>query len=120
MPFWKLFSNLRRCGFDLHFHRKLVVIDITDRAKEGANSTSEAEDIERWISANGDIPAGSIVALRSGWAARVKSPSFRNDNAGNLPSPVSASRQPTFCSSTIRSQSMSTRSRLILATLPIS
>ncbi|WP_421611854.1 cyclase family protein [Agrobacterium tumefaciens] len=87
MPFWKLFSNLRRCGFALHFHRKLVVIDITDRAKEDANSTIEAEDIERWISVNGDIPAGSIVALRSGWATRVKSPSFRNDDAGKFAFP---------------------------------
>jgi len=59
----------------------LVIIDITDRAREDANSTVEAGDIERWISENGDIPAGAIVALRSGWATKVKSPAFRNDDA---------------------------------------
>ncbi|WP_142781519.1 cyclase family protein [Agrobacterium sp. T29] len=65
----------------------LVIVDITDRAKDDANSTIEAEDIERWISANGDIPAGAIVALRSGWAPKVKSPSFRNDDAGKFAFP---------------------------------
>lgn len=65
----------------------LVIIDITDRAKEDANSTIEAADIERWISANGDIPAGAVVALRSGWATKVKSPSFRNDDAGKFAFP---------------------------------
>lgn len=65
----------------------LVIIDITDRAREDANSTVEAADIERWISANGDIPAGAIVALRSGWATKVKTPAFRNDEAGKFAFP---------------------------------
>ena len=31
----------------------------------------EPEDIEAWISANGDLPAGACVAMHSGWARYV-------------------------------------------------
>lgn len=65
----------------------LVIVDITERAAEDANATVEAADIESWISANGDIPAGAIVALRSGWASKVGDPSFRNDEAGTFAFP---------------------------------
>jgi Predicted metal-dependent hydrolase len=65
----------------------LAIIDITDRAKEDANATVEAADIEAWISANGELPSGAIVALRSGWAKKVTDPSFRNDPAGNFAFP---------------------------------
>ncbi|QEE44594.1 cyclase family protein [Rhizobium sp. WL3] len=65
----------------------LAIIDITDRAKEDANSTVEAADVEAWISANGEIPAGSIVALRSGWARKVTDPAFRNDGEGKFAFP---------------------------------
>lgn len=65
----------------------LVIVDITDRAREEANTALEATDIEAWISANGDIPAGAIVALRSGWAKKVKEASFRNDANGNFAFP---------------------------------
>lgn len=65
----------------------LVIIDVTDRAREEANTTIEAADIERWVSANGDLPAGAVVALRSGWATKVKSPSFRTDDAGKFAFP---------------------------------
>jgi Predicted metal-dependent hydrolase len=65
----------------------LVIVDITDRAKEDANTALEAADIEAWISANGEIPAGAVVALRSGWAKKVKEASFRNDAEGNFAFP---------------------------------
>lgn len=65
----------------------LVIVDITDRAREEANTAVEAADIEAWISANGDIPTGAIVALRSGWATKVKEASFRNDAEGNFAFP---------------------------------
>lgn len=65
----------------------LAIIDITDRAKDDANATVEAADIEAWISANGEIPAGAVVALRSGWSKKVTDPSFRNDAAGNFAFP---------------------------------
>ncbi|MGL3607294.1 cyclase family protein [Rhizobium sp. G187] len=65
----------------------LAIIDITDRAKEEANTTLEAADVEAWISANGEIPKGAVVALRSGWAKKVADPSFRNDSAGKFAFP---------------------------------
>jgi len=65
----------------------LAIIDITDRAAQDANATVEAADIERWISENGDLPAGAVVALRSGWAKKVKEASFRNDPEGNFAFP---------------------------------
>ena len=65
----------------------LAIIDITDKAKDDANATVEAEDVEKWISANGDIPAGAVVALRSGWAKKVQEAPFRNDEAGNFAFP---------------------------------
>ena len=55
----------------------LCVIDIAAKAAEDANATVDPEDIEAWISANGAIPAGALVAMQSGWAAKLGDPSFR-------------------------------------------
>lgn len=65
----------------------LCIIDITGKAADGANATVEAEDIEAWISANGEIPAGACVAMNSGWTKKVGDSSWRNDAAGNLAFP---------------------------------
>lgn len=65
----------------------LCVIDIKAKAAEEANSMVAPEDIEAWISANGDIPAGACVAMNSGWAAKVGDPSYRNDGDGNFAFP---------------------------------
>jgi kynurenine formamidase len=56
----------------------LCVIDLTAKAKEDPNAMVEAADIEAWVSANGEIPAGSCVAMNSGWAAKVGGPDYRN------------------------------------------
>lgn len=60
----------------------LCVIDLTAKAKDDANAMVEAADIEAWVSTNGDIPAGALVAMHSGWAAKVGTPEFRNDTSG--------------------------------------
>lgn len=65
----------------------LCVIDISAKATEEANTMVEPEDIEAWISANGDIPAGACVAMNSGWADKVGDPSYRNDADGNFAFP---------------------------------
>ncbi|WP_062112779.1 cyclase family protein [Aureimonas sp. AU40] len=65
----------------------LCIVDITAKAKDDPNATLEAEDIERFVSAHGEIPAGACVALRSGWAAKLGTPAFRNDAAGNFAFP---------------------------------
>lgn len=65
----------------------LCVIDITAKAADTANAMVEAEDIEKWISAHGEIPAGACVAMNSGWTAKIGDPSWRNDAEGNLAFP---------------------------------
>lgn len=39
----------------------LCIIDISAKAKDDVNATVEAEDIEAWIKANGEIPVGACV-----------------------------------------------------------
>ena len=65
----------------------LCVIDITGKAKDDANAMVAVEDIDAWISANGEIPAGACVAMHSGWAAKVGSPEFRNTPDGKFAFP---------------------------------
>ena len=65
----------------------LCVVDISAKAADEANAIVEVEDIEAWISANGDIPAGACVAMLSGWADKVGDASYRNDADGNFAFP---------------------------------
>lgn len=65
----------------------LCIVDITAKAAEDVNATVEAEDIEKWISANGEIPAGACVAMNSGWTKKIGDPSWRNDATGTLAFP---------------------------------
>lgn len=63
------------------------VVDITAKAKDDANAMLEASDVEAWISANGEIPAGACVAMNSGWGAKVATPEFRNTPDGKFAFP---------------------------------
>lgn len=65
----------------------ICVVDCTAKAKDDANAMLEPDDIHAWISANGDIPAGALVAMNTGWAAKVESPDFRTDKDGNFAFP---------------------------------
>lgn len=65
----------------------LCIIDISARAAEDPNAMLMPEDIEAFVSANGDIPAGALVAMYSGWAEKVGDASFRNDADGNFTFP---------------------------------
>jgi len=56
----------------------LVVIDIAARAAENPDTQLTPDDIKAWTSANGDLPAGAVVALYSGWGSHVDSDKFRN------------------------------------------
>lgn len=60
----------------------LCVIDIAARAAEDPNATVLPEDVEAWVSAHGQIPAGALVAMHSGWAAKLGDPSYRVDADG--------------------------------------
>ena len=59
----------------------LCVLDLRAKASEDANAMVQSEDIEAWISANGEIPAGAVVAMHSGWTA------YRTDSDGNFAFP---------------------------------
>lgn len=65
----------------------LCVVDISAKAAEDPNAMVSPEDIDAWISANGEIPAGACVAMHSGWGAKVGDPSFRNNPAGEFAFP---------------------------------
>jgi kynurenine formamidase len=60
----------------------LCIVDIAEKAAQDPNATVDPEDIEAWVSANGEIPAGACVAMHSGWAAKVGTPEFRTNADG--------------------------------------
>jgi kynurenine formamidase len=51
----------------------LVVLDVTAQSKADADYQITVEDVARWERAHGQIPPGSIVLARTGWAARANS-----------------------------------------------
>lgn len=62
----------------------LVKIDIAARAAEDADTTVTPDDLQAWIDANGEIPDGACIAMDSGWAAKVRTPEFRNADADGV------------------------------------
>ncbi|WP_347109021.1 cyclase family protein [Paenarthrobacter sp. S56] len=48
----------------------LVVLDITSRVAEDDDATPTLADVTSWEERHGSIPAGSFVALRTGWSNR--------------------------------------------------
>ncbi len=52
----------------------LVVIDIRRRAAADPDTRLTPDDVKAWEAAHGPIPAGAIVAMCSGWDAKVGDP----------------------------------------------
>jgi kynurenine formamidase len=52
----------------------LAVIDIRRKAARNPDAMVEVSDIRRYERANGAIPSGALVAMDSGWAAKVGNP----------------------------------------------
>ncbi len=50
--------------------RPLVILDISRKAKQDPDYSLSLEDIAQWENEHGHIPAGSIVAIRTGWGER--------------------------------------------------
>jgi kynurenine formamidase len=48
----------------------LVILDITERVSTNNDATPTMDDIREWERRNGEVPAGSFVALRTGWSHR--------------------------------------------------
>jgi kynurenine formamidase len=59
----------------------LVVLDVADRAAADPDCQLTPDDVAAHERANGRIPPGACVALRSGWDAHVATPRFRNADA---------------------------------------
>lgn len=56
----------------------LAKIDIAARAAEDPDTMVTPDDLKAWIAANGEIPAGAVVAMYSGWGAKASGDGFRN------------------------------------------
>ncbi len=56
----------------------LCVVDIAARAAEDADTRLTPDDLKAWIAANGDIPDGACIAMRSGWGSKTATDEFRN------------------------------------------
>ncbi|MGH2558813.1 MAG: cyclase family protein [Thermomicrobiales bacterium] len=68
------------------FIAPLVVIDISARAAGDPDAQLMVGDLTAWESANGSIPSGALVAMNSGWEARVSDPAnYLNLDADNTP-----------------------------------
>ncbi len=59
----------------------LAKIDIAARAADDPDTMVTPDDLKAWIAANGDIPAGAVVAMFSGWAEKAAGAGFRNADA---------------------------------------
>lgn len=65
--------------------RPLVVMDVRQGAKDNPDYAVSVEDITRWESAHGQIPAGAVVMAYTGWDSRWNShQEFRNVAADSL------------------------------------
>jgi kynurenine formamidase len=56
------------------FVAPLAIVDIADRAAADPDAQVVPDDILAWEAANGPLPAGAFVAMRSGWEARLAEP----------------------------------------------
>jgi len=56
------------------FVAPLAVVDISARAANDADAQVMPDDIAAWEAANGGLPAGALVAMYSGWEARLAEP----------------------------------------------
>ena len=59
----------------------LVVVDIRAKAETDDDAQVTPDDLKDWEAEHGPIPAGSCVAMSSGWAAHVGGDKFRNADA---------------------------------------
>lgn len=62
-----------------------VVIDLSAQAAENPDVAVSADDLMAWEADNGEIPAGAIVFMYSGWESRWEdTAAFQNTGADNL------------------------------------
>jgi kynurenine formamidase len=59
----------------------LAVVDIRAKAEQNPDAQLTLDDLRRWESRHGPLPAGGVVAMLSGWDAIVRTAKFRNADA---------------------------------------
>ena len=60
--------------------RPLVVISIVDQVAEDPGYSLQVADIARWETNHGEIPAGSVVMVRSDWSKRWPDPALATES----------------------------------------
>lgn len=65
--------------------RKLAVISIAEKVQHDVNYHLTVDDIHSWEKQNGNIPAGSVVMVRSDWYQRWPDPARMQPADGKLP-----------------------------------
>ncbi|HEV2146319.1 MAG TPA: cyclase family protein [Longimicrobiaceae bacterium] len=77
---------------------QLVVVCIAERAARDPDALLGVDDLRAWERRHGRIPPGAVVAMHSGWEARLSEPGrFLNaDAAGTLHSPGFAAEAMRF------------------------
>ena len=64
---------------------RLVVLDVSDKAKHNSDYQVSVEDIVRWEHTNGEIPPNAVVMVYTAWESRWNSPeSYRNADADGV------------------------------------
>ena len=66
----------------------LCVVDIRAKTLENPDAQLTPEDLQAWISANGEIPENACIAMLSGWGEEVTTERFRGvgpDNKMHFP-----------------------------------
>ncbi len=59
-----------------------VVIDISARAENDADTMVTVDDLKAWEMENGDIPEGAFVMMYSGWEELIGTQAFLGDDSG--------------------------------------
>jgi kynurenine formamidase len=61
----------------------IVVIDISARADANPDAVVTLDDVRAFERGNGRIPDGALVAMNSGWAAKLGTPAFKGGPLGS-------------------------------------
>jgi kynurenine formamidase len=62
----------------------IVVIDISERAARDPDTEVTPDDLRRFERRHGRIPRGALVAMDSGWAAKLGTPAFTGKDADDV------------------------------------
>ncbi len=62
----------------------IVVVDIAAKARKNPDAEVTPDDLRKWERKHGKIPSGALVAMDSGWAAKLGTPAFTGRDASGV------------------------------------